>query len=512
MKRILLFGAGKSATCLIEYLLKQLKQNDWYLIVCDADIVLATSKIGNAENASAVSINVENEHERRKLVEAADIVISMLPPTLHFLIAKDCISYNKNLLTASYIDDSIKSLEKEISSKKLLFLCEMGLDPGIDHMSAMKMISTIKDHGGLITSFKSHCGGLIAPESDDNPWHYKITWNPRNIVLAGKNGAEYKLNDKKVHENYEELFKPERVTEIKELGYLSYYPNRDSLAYMNLYKLTDASTFMRTTLRYPEFCYGWKNIIDLKLTDETIEYDTNGMTLKEFFKIHFDKHNFSEWLMKNMSERFAFTKDLLEKLVKLQEAEEELQYEAQEDDAPAETVDNFMMVDDEGELKNVALDDIKNNAANAVMIKLHEANLSLKQLFYLGMDSNDLINKGRCSSADVLQFALEKKLALIPGDKDMIVMQHEIEYKTGGSKYEVKSSLIVKGEDSLKTAMAKTVGLPLGIAAKLILQNKIKISGLHIPVIPEIYEPVLNELEKNGIKFTEETSSKQNTF
>nr|MBA3674240.1 saccharopine dehydrogenase NADP-binding domain-containing protein [Chitinophagaceae bacterium] len=322
MKRILLFGAGKSATCLIDYLVKELKSNDWYLIVCDADLALATSKIGYAKNAEAVSIDVGEERSRKKLVQEADIVISMLPPALHFLIAKDCIQFGKNLLTASYIDENIKSLEKEVYDKKILFLCEMGLDPGIDHMSAMKLIHSIKKQGGIINSFKSHCGGLIAPESDNNPWHYKITWNPRNIVLAGKAGAEYKLNDKKVHEEYEELFKPERVTEIKELGYLSYYPNRDSINYMGLYDLANASTFMRTTLRYPEFCYGWKNVIDLKLTDETLQYETDGMTLKEFFKMHFDKYNFSEWLKKNMSERFAFTKDLLEKLLKLQEAEE----------------------------------------------------------------------------------------------------------------------------------------------------------------------------------------------
>ncbi len=503
MKTILLFGAGKSATCLIEYLVKELTKNEWHLVVCDVDLDLAKSKIGNAENSEAVSINVEDVADRKKLIESANIVISMLPPALHFLIAKDCVDLEKNILTASYIDDNIKSLEKEIEDKKLLFLCEMGLDPGIDHMSAMKMINSIKKQGGIITSFLSHCGGLIAPESDDNPWHYKITWNPRNIVLAGKAGAEYKLNHKIVHEDYEELFKPERVTEIKELGYLSYYPNRDSINYIDLYDLANVSTFMRTTLRYPEFCYGWKNVIDLKLTDEKLEYETDGMTLKEFFKMHLDKNNFSEWLKKNMSERFAFTKDLLEKLLKLQEAEEELKYAAQENDEVPETIDNLMMVDDEGELKNVALDDIKNNAANAVMIKMHEANLSLKQLFYLGMDSNDQINKGRCSAADVIQFALETKLALEPGDKDMIVMQHEIEYTVNGHRSTANSSLIVKGEDSLKTAMAKTVGLPLGIVAKLILQDKIKLTGLHIPILPEIYEPVLAELEEHGIKFNE---------
>ena len=440
MKRILLFGAGKSTTCLIDYMVRELKKNDWYLIVCDADLDLAKSKIGSAENANAVSINVEDESERKKLVQSADIVISMLPPTLHFLIAKDCIEFSKNLLTASYVEENIKSLEKEISDKKLLFLCEMGLDPGIDHMSAMKMIHSIKEKGGIINSFVSHCGGLIAPESDNNPWHYKITWNPRNIVLAGKDGAEYLEANKNITVSYKLVFKNSPVVNLIEDYPLCWYPNRDSLHYIDLYGLQGISTFIRTTLRHPAFCRGWNKIVNMKLTaTDDFESIKNCRT-------------FADWLTVKTSPYFT-NKDW----------------------------NNYLQL--------YLTDSFKNEFD--------------RQIVFLGLRSKEPLPDNFKSSADILQYLLERKLAMSEDDKDMIVMLHEFGYEIGNKKYEVRSSLIVKGEDRLKTAMAKTVGLPLGIATKLILQNKIKITGLHIPIVAEIYEPVLAELANNGITFNE---------
>ena len=438
MKTILLFGAGKSATVLIDQLIADAEVNNWKFIIADASKELILSKTRNSPFAEAVELDINNEKAREALIQRAHVVISMMPPDLHFIVAKDCVEYRKHLLTASYLDDKIKSLKDEISNRKLFFLCEMGLDPGIDHMSAHKMIDEIKAAGGVISSFKSHCGGLVAPESDDNPWRYKISWNPRNIVMAGKAGAVYKLNGQVVKENYEELFKPERGVQLdEELGFLSWYPNRDSLPYIDLYGLHDAETFLRTTLRYPDFMYGWNNIVELQLTDETKCYETDGMSLAGFFKQHFGKVNFGEWLNKKP-----------------------------------------------------------------------DADITIKQLIWLGMDdAKTHINKGFCSAADVLQFAMEKHLALLPMDKDMIVMLHELEYKVQSTAYKVQSSLIVKGEDSLRTAMAKTVGLPLAIAAKLILNETIKLRGLHIPTHIEIYEPVLKELEEHGIRFIEKKSA-----
>ena len=432
MKTILLFGAGKSATSLIEYLGKCSDENNWKFTVCDSNLAAAESKIKNFKNAIAVSVNVSDEDKRHALIREADMVISMLPAALHFLVAKDCVLFSKNLLTASYIDDSIKSLENEIKDKGLLFIGEMGLDPGIDHMSAMKMIHEIKHKGGKIISFTSHCGGLVSPESDDNPWHYKITWNPANVVAAGSSGAIFLENDQEVKIPYEDIFADEKnIVEIPGLGPLSWYANRDSLSYIDTYDLGGIKTFIRTTLRYPSFNKGWNILV------------RSGFTAKDDSEVIKVGKTFQDWFEIKMAKSpNHFPEDAWD--------------------------ENFRI-----------------------------------QVDFLGLRSIDKIPSGLENSAMILQYLLEKNLVMKPDDKDMIVMLHELEYEIDGGKKEVKSSLIVKGKNQLHTAMAQTVGLPLGIAAKLILQNKITLTGLHIPVIQEIYVPVLEELSQNGIKFHE---------
>ncbi len=430
MKTIVLFGAGKSATVLIDYLETLAVARFCHVIIADNNMEAIQSKLDINTSVQAVQLDILNETERKKIVSKADIVISLMPPDLHYLIAVDCVENGKHLLTASYISDELKALQKQVETKKILFLCEMGLDPGIDHMSAMQLIHSIQNKNGKITSFKSHCGGLVAPESDDNPWHYKISWNPRNIVMAGKAGAVYKENNKSKTKNYDELFIDNALVNIPTLGTLAYYPNRDSLGYIPLYKLEECETFLRTTLRHPDFCFGWKYIVDFKLTDEEKYYETTELSIAEFFKKYLSK-------------------------------------------------DDLLV--------------IKNSA------------LLYQQFLFLGLnDTEASMNKGLCSVADIFQFILEKKLALQKDDKDMIVMMHEIEYEIENQKSEIKSWLIVKGEDNVRTAMAKTVGLPLGIAAKLLLENKIVETGLHIPIIKSIYEPVLNELKQHNIIFHEE--------
>nr|WP_262713770.1 saccharopine dehydrogenase C-terminal domain-containing protein [Pseudobacter ginsenosidimutans] len=276
--------------------------------------------------------------------------------------------------------------------------------------------------------------GLVAPESDNNPWHYKISWNPRNVVMAGKAGAVYKENNEKVEIPYTALFNVNNTVQTPGLGELAWYANRDSLSYIPIYGLEESLTFLRTTLRYPAFNAGWKQIIWLHLTDETVMYNTDGLPLSAFFREHFRVHDTTD-----------------------------------------------------------------------VIAALSKEDPFYQQLDFLGLnDEATRINKGLCTAADVLQFALEQKLVLASHDKDMIVMLHEIDYLLNGQIQHIKSCLLVKGEDQLRTAMAKTVGLPLGIAAKLILLNEIKLTGLHIPILPEIYEPVLKELYQNGIIFHEE--------
>jgi len=430
LKTILLFGAGKSATTLIDYLVSAAASNDWNSVIADTNEDLIISKTKHASSTKAVVADITNEIQRKELIRNADLVISMMPPSLHMLIARDCLSYGKHLLTASYVDDSLRQLAPAVKEKGILFLCEMGLDPGIDHMSAMKIIHEIKEAGGKINSFKSHCGGLVAPESDDNPWHYKISWNPRNIVMAGKSGAVYKLNGKEHHEQYAGLFQPGRTVYVnEELGSLAWYPNRDSLSYIDLYDLHDAETFIRTTLRHPDFIYGWNKLIGLQLTAEEKKYETGSLSLAGFYEQHFNSVH-------------------------------------------------FKLPGDQDPLK--------------------------AQMLCLGLEDHEtLINKGSSSAMDVLQFAMERKLALKPSDRDMIVMLHEFEYTLHGRSMKAESTLVVKGDDSLHTAMAKTVGLPLGIAAKLILDGTIAETGLHIPVSPAIYEPALKELAGYGIAFVE---------
>jgi len=441
LKTILVFGAGKSATVLIDFLKTTCAQKDWKLIVADSNLQQAAAKVGEHSHAQAVEVNVTVADERRILIEAADIVISLLPPFLHILIAKDCVAIGRNLLTASYVDDAVKNLEAEIRSKELFFLCEMGLDPGIDHMSAMQLFDGIKAKGGTINSFKSHCGGLVAPESDDNPWHYKISWNPRNIIMAGQAGAAYKENNEIIRKEYAEVFEKCPLLLMNDLPALAWYPNRDSLSYIPLYHLQEAQTFIRTTLRYAPFCKGWDVIVDLGLTNENdaaeiVQHDT-----------------FHDWFAAKLSK--------------------------------IENRDISLRMYLELYVTEAAHDDI------------------LEQFDFLELNSDEPLPTHAKSSADILQYRVENKLALHPTDKDMIVMLHEIEYSIDGIKSTIESSLVVKGENSLYTAMAKTVGLPLGIAAKLILEEKIKLKGLHIPTSKEIYEPVLEELKKNAVEFTE---------
>lgn len=498
MKNILLFGAGKSATVLIDYLLAQAREDDYMLTVADADAAAVQGKLGNSSHGHALCLDVMDEAARGNAIEKADVVISLLPPALHILVAQDCLKYRKNLLTASYADEPIKKLRADIESQGLLFLCEMGLDPGIDHMSAKRLIDGIRGAGGEITSFMSHCGGLVAPESDDNPWHYKVSWNPRNVVTAGKAGAFFKLNGEIKELGYETLFEEKRYVQVQGHETLCWYPNRDSLSYIETYGLQTCPTFIRTTLRHPDFIYGWKNVIDLHLTDETALYETDQRTLSQFFREHLARFGFNEWLEQKLREHFDSAKDLLSNLVNLVELEQKAAEKGMEN------MEEFMMVDDHGALKEIDIEDLKINAASTLADKMHNASLTLKQLFYLGMDDeHTLINKGKCSAAAVLQFALEKKLALQPEDKDLVIMLHEIEFVKEGARYKMISTLSVTGKDGVHTAMAKTVGLPLGIAARMVLKGSIALKGLKIPTAPEIYEPVLQELKKHDITFVE---------
>src|SRR5688572_10598511 len=383
MNQILVLGAGKSATALINYLLANAKEENWKLILADANLHLALEKINNSPFGSAVSFDITDDSKRRYHISNSDIVISMLPPALHIKVAKDCLAFSKHLLTASYVDDEMKSMEAEIDRQQVLFLCEMGLDPGIDHMSAMKLIDYINSKGGKIISFKSHCGGLVAQESDDNPWQYKISWNPRNIVLAGKAGAVFKKNNEIFNVPYDSVFENNDTVSIPGLGNLAYYPNRDSLSYIPVYGLEETSTFIRTTLRHPAFCKAWDCIVKGYLTDE----DKSAAAVAA-------KHiSYREWVDKSISIH-TDTKNF------------------------EEFLDQYVNARDKELVKNM--------------------------FAWLGLLGKEGIPLTATCSADVLQFVFENKLSLMPHDKDMIVMLHEFEYMINGQPANISSSLIVK--------------------------------------------------------------------
>jgi saccharopine dehydrogenase (NADP+, L-glutamate forming) len=432
---ILVIGAGKSATVLIQYLQTKAVENNWYIVLADGNAAVANSKWNNAPNGHAVGIDIENKENRAALIEKATVVVSMLPPSLHFLVAQDCVHYGKPLFTASYVDDNMKSIAAAIEQKQILVLCEMGLDPGIDHMSAMELIHSIQDKGGKITGFKSHCGGLIAPESDNNPWHYKISWNANNIILAGKSGALYLEQGQEKNLSYDKLFENAPSVELPSIGKLSYYPNRNSLSYINTYSLDKVQNFIRTTLRHPHFFLGWNAIVQLGLTDESVIHLKENTSIKDWIELHLKTH----------------------------------------------------------ELENKYASFLQNE-----IIK--------NQFEYIGFNSETPIPAQYKTSAAILQWILENKWKLAPTDKDMVVMMHEIEYELDAKKYLVQSSLVQKGKNATETAMATTVGLPLAMGVCAYLKGEIKITGLHIPIHPSIYKPILKSLQEEGIVFEEITT------
>jgi saccharopine dehydrogenase-like NADP-dependent oxidoreductase len=439
MTNILIFGAGKSSSYLIKYLLDYSSKYFWQVTVADANLNAALEKIGSHNFGTACQLDIHEEVLRKRQIANANLVISLLPPALHIIVAKDCIELKKNLITASYVSEEIKALHADARNAGLLFMNELGLDPGIDHMSAMKIIDEVVRLGADIYSFKSYCGGLVAPESDNNPWHYKISWNPRNVVHAGKSGAHYLLNGSEKEVDYADLFHHYDMVNVAGLGNLAAYPNRDSLNYKSFYGLDQVKTMLRATFRYEDYCKGWHTIVHLGLTA-----DTSSELVPET--------TFHQWFM-----------------------------------TATQSVPG-----------NSALERISN-----ITPKDKAQVLDLMQ--WLGIFSDEAIGlQGTFSHADVLLKRLEEKWKMEEGDKDMVVMRHEFEYARKNIQTRLASTLIVTGEDKTYTAMAKTVGLPMAIFARFLLTGKIKnLLGVQIPIMKDVYKPVLKELAMHGIEFTE---------
>lgn len=437
MQTILVTGAGKSSTYLIEYLLEHALRKKWHIIVADGDAAAIARKLNRHPYGEAAPLDINDAEKRGALVKRADIVLSLMPPNLHILLAQDCLKYGKNLITSSYISEEMKMMDEDVKKAGLTFMCEMGLDPGIDHMTASHIIHSIRKVAGKITSFKSYCGGLVAPSSDDNPWHYKFSWNPRNVVTAGLGGARYLSNGKVADVPYEHMFEHNKKIKVPGLAPLAYYPNRDSVKYLDIYDVQGISTFMRATLRYPAFCKGWQSIIKLGLTAQDDQMNTSGLT-------------FAGWLKKKT------------------------------DCKPKADI-----------VKHVA-----------TLLQVEEDDKVMQLLEWLGIFSEKKLPEGELSSADVMHGLLLDKWQMSPLDKDMVVMQHEIEYEHKDKLFTLTSSMVLQGEGGEHSAMAKTVGLPMAILASLMLRKKVQLpSGVQMPIMSSVYKPVLKELEQHGIVF-----------
>ena len=440
MKKILVIGAGRSAVTLIKYLLDNSSANNWLVTVADFSIELAENAIGNHKNGKAIFFNVTDEKQRESEIENADIVISMLPASLHILVAKDCVRFGKDLVTASYVSLEIAELDEAAKQAGILLLNEIGLDPGIDHMSAMQVIDEIKENGGELTSFKSFCGGLVHPDYDNNPWNYKFTWNPRNVVLAGQGTAQYIENSDYKYIPYTSLFERIEHMEVLDAGEFEGYANRDSLSYRKSYGLDDIPTLFRGTLRRKGYSAAWNVFVQLGMTDDTYKLENSAsITNREFINM-FLPFNDALTVEEKLCKQFSLTTD----------------------------------------------------------------SVIFQKIAWLSTFSENKIGMENASPAQILQAICEKKWTLGSEDKDMVVMQHQFEYVQNGEQKKLNSSLLVFGDDSIYTSMAKTVGLPVAIATKLILNGAIKSTGVKIPTTKDIYAPVLKELEENGINFVEE--------
>ena len=442
MRSILIIGAGRSASSLIRYLLAKSESENLHLVVADLSLALAEKKTQQHPNATPIALNIFNTEERKAAIEKASIVISMLPAHLHIEIAKDCLVYKKHLVTASYISDAMQALDEEAKKNNLIFMNEIGLDPGIDHMSAMKVIDEIRSKGGNMLLFESFCGGLVAPECDNNLWNYKFTWAPRNVVLAGQGGAAKFIQEGTYkYIPYGTVFRRTEFLEVEGYGKFEAYSNRDSLKYRSIYGLDDILTLYRGTIRRVGYSKAWNMFVQLGMTDDSyIMEDSENMSYRQFVNSFLPYH-------------------------------------------PTDSV----------EIKT------------RLILKIDQDDIMWDKLLELDLfNPGKKVNLPNATPAQILEKILSDSWTLEPNDKDMIVMYHKFGYELNGKKQQIDSKMVCIGDDQTYTAMAKTVGLPVAMATLLILNGKITTPGVQLPIRKEVYLPILKELEEYGVIFNEQ--------
>lgn len=433
-------GAGRSATDLIDYLLQHAQENQWEVTVGDMSLALATQKIKGHALGKALAFNGGNAAEVEQAVAYADVVVSLLPPPMHPSIARECLKQSKHLVTASYVSAEMAALDAEAKAKGLIFLNEIGADPGIDHMSLMRGIDAIKAKGGKITDLRSYCGSLIAPESNDNPWGYKFTWSPMNVIVAGQGAACWLSNGKRAYIPYNRLFSMIDPIRIEGFGDFDAYANRDSFSYKDTYNIPEVQSLLRGTLRMNGFCEGWNALIRL------------GLTANDYKISQADTLTYKAWVAGYVPDTGNSTE---------------------------ESVAAFLQTE-----KDSAL---------------------MQRLIATGMFSDEKITRETATPAEILYDLLMSRWVFREEDKDMLVMADKLVYEWNGKKYEKTATMGLIGKDFHHTAISQTVGLPAAMGVKLILQNKVEGRGVLLPITPDIYHPILDELTTYGIVFKENT-------
>mgnify|MGYP000046762713 FL=1 len=441
MRNILVIGAGKSTSYLIKYFIDKADTENLHLTIGDIDVQKAKEITGNNPNVDVIFLDVFDKESRGNAVKNSDIVVSMLPARFHIEVAKDCITYKTHMVTASYVSPEMQQLNKAAKENGLIFMNEIGLDPGIDHMSAMQVLNDIRDQGGKIILFESFTGGLVAPESDNNLWNYKFTWNPRNVVVAGQGSAAKFLQEGAYkYIPYNRLFRRTEFLDIDGFGRFEGYANRDSLKYQHIYGLDNIKTLYRGTMRRIGFSRAWNIFVQLGMTDDSYTIDDS----------------------ENMSYR--------------------------------DFVNSFLAYSPTDSVELKFRHALKIDQDDIVWDKLEELDI---------FNSEKMVNLIKATPAQILQKILMDSWTLDADDKDMIVMYHKFGYVLDGEKHQIDSTMVAIGENQVYTAMAKTVGLPVAIATVAILNKKITTPGVQIPISREVYEPILKELETNGITFSE---------
>lgn len=437
MNRILIIGSGRSSAALIQYMLNHAEAYKWNIMVADTNLESAKQKINGHPRGQATWLDVMKTNDKKDLISRADLVITLLPAHLHLEVAYDCIKLNKPVITSSYVTKEMYRLGDEARDKELLFMGEMGLDPGLDHMSAKNELDELRAEGAKILSFKSYTGGLIAEKNKENPWDYKFTWNPRNVVLAGQGTAQYLENNRLKFIPYGNLFQQTQTVEIDGLGNLEAYINRDSLLYREFYGLQNIPNVLKGTLRYPGFCEAWNALIQLGLTDGDFPVLNSG------------EITYHEWMDAYSSK-------------------------------------------EEG-------NSVKERVAK--LLGEHVESPIMNKLTWLGLFRKKKINLPNATPALILEHLLLEKWQLDADEKDLVVMKHEIDYLLDGAKKRRTATLTLSGEDGIYTAMSKIIGLPIGIFAKYFVEKKITVKGLHVPVMREFYKLALEEMEQYGVAF-----------